>query len=114
MQAASLGLVLLLPDCVLSAKDKNPTSETGTTSVRQAIMNPSMTPREPSGELWDTGAEFTFGGKRTYKVGKPGEMLIGWPLSSCRCLKDGVADVAFLDHLRIMNTTGNLKNAVLF
>lgn len=114
MQAASLGLVLLLPDCVLSAKDKNPMSETGTTSVRQAIMNPSMTPREPSGELWDTGAEFTFGGKRTYKVGKPGEMLIGWPLSSCRCLKDGVADVAFLDHLRIMNTTGNLKNAVLF
>lgn len=77
MQAASLGLVLLLPICVLSAKDKNPMSETGTTSVRQAVMNPSLTLREPSGELWDTGAEFTFGGKRTYKLGKPGGMIIG-------------------------------------
>lgn len=41
-------------------------------------------------------------------------MLIEWHLSSCRCLKDGVADVAFLDHLRIMSATGNLKNAVFF
>lgn len=114
MQAASLGLVLLLPDCVLSAKDKNPMSETGTTSVRQAVMNPSMTLREPSGKLWDTGAEFTFEGKRTSKGGNPGEMLIGCHLSSCRCLKDGVADVAFLDHLRIMSATGNLENAVFF
>lgn len=53
-------------------------------------------------------------GEKELRVGKPGEMLMGWHLSSCRCLKDGVADVAFLDHLRIMSATGNLKNAVFF
>lgn len=64
MQVASLGLVLLLLNCVLSAKDKSPMSETRTTSARQAVANPSMTLREPSGELCDTGTEFTFGEKR--------------------------------------------------
>lgn len=63
MQAASLGLVLLLPSCVLCAKDKNPMSETGTTSVRQAVMNPSMTLREPSGELGTLGLNSLWGEK---------------------------------------------------
>lgn len=110
MQVASLGLVLLLLDCVLSVKGKNLMSETRTTSARQAVMNPSMTLREPSGELCDTGAEFTFREKELAREEKPGDMLIGWHLSSCRCLKNGVADVAFLDHLAIMSATGNPKN----
>lgn len=63
MQVASLGLVLLLLDCVLSAKDKNPMSETRTTSVRQAVTNPSMTLREPSGELCDTAMNLPLGKK---------------------------------------------------
>lgn len=63
MQAASLGLVLLLLDSVPSAKDKNPMSGTRTTFVRQVVMNPSTTLREPSGELCDTATESAFGGK---------------------------------------------------
>lgn len=41
-------------------------------------------------------------------------MLIGWHLSSCRCLKNGVADVAFIDHLTIMRATGKLKKSDSF
>lgn len=114
MQVASLGLVLLLLDCVLCAKDKNPMSETRTISVRQAVTNPSMTLREPSGELCDTGTKFTFGEKELVREKKPGDLLMGWHLSSCRCLKSGVADVAFLDHLTIMSATGNHKNSDSF
>lgn len=70
MQVASLGLVLLLLNCVLSAKDKNPLSETRTTSVRQAAMNLSMTLREPSGKLCVTYTEFTSGEKELVRVGE--------------------------------------------
>lgn len=28
-------------------------------------------------------------------------------MSTCRCLKDRVADVAFLDHLAVLSATGN-------
>lgn len=114
MQVASLGLVLLLLDCAHSAKDKNPMSGTRTTSVRQAVMNLSMTLREPSGELCDTCTELTFGERELVREDKPGDMSIGWHLSSCRCLKNGVADVAFLDHLAIMSATGNPKNSDSF
>lgn len=114
MQVVSLGLVLLLLDYALSAKDKNPMSETRTTSVRQAVMNPSMTLREPSGELCDTDTEFTFREKELVREEKPGDILIGWNLSFCRCLKNGVADVAFLDHLTVMSATGNPKNSIPF
>lgn len=45
---------------------------------------------------------------------KADDMLMGWLLSSCRCLKDGIADVAFLDHLTIMRATGSPKNSDSF
>lgn len=45
---------------------------------------------------------------------KADDMLMGWHLSSFRCLKDGVADVAFLDHLAIMEATGIIKNSDSF
>lgn len=58
--------------------------------------------------------EFTFKEKEFVRKEKPDGMLIGWHFFPYRCLKNGVADVAFLDHLTIMSATGNLKNSDSF
>lgn len=64
--------------------------------------------------LFWTCIEFTFGEKELVRREKADDMLMGCHLSSFRCLKDGVADVAFLDHLAIMEATGILKNSDSF
>lgn len=68
------------------------------------MANPSLVQMGPSGGL-ALVLEVQVGGAGAGAAWPP----VLTPLQSvCRCLKNGVADVAFLDHLAIMNATGKL------